>query len=173
MKTFSFYALIFCMLLFVVGCNNKNKGSEQITSKTAEEGVLINGVVWATCNVDAPNTFAESPESAGMFYQWNSKVGWSSSDPIRSSKGDSSWFIAGRMITEWTDENDPSPEGWRLPTIEEIKRLLDTQKVIKEWVTQNGTNGLKFTDKVNGNTIFLPAAGHLNDNGSLYLAGIH
>ncbi|MDR0873068.1 MAG: hypothetical protein LBN27_06320, partial [Prevotellaceae bacterium] len=33
------------------------------------DGVLINGVVWAKYNVDAPGTFAATPESAGKFYQ--------------------------------------------------------------------------------------------------------
>ncbi len=41
--------------------------------------VLINGVLWATRNVDAPGTFAASPESTGMFYQWNSRIAWSAS----------------------------------------------------------------------------------------------
>ena len=44
--------------------------------------VIINGVKWATCNVDAPGTFAAAPESAGMFYQWNRKIGWSATDPM-------------------------------------------------------------------------------------------
>jgi len=47
------------------------------TSRIHDEGVVINGVKWATRNVDRPNTFAETPESAGMFYQWNDKIGWS------------------------------------------------------------------------------------------------
>ena len=38
---------------------------------TALEGVEINGVRWATRNVDAPGTFAANPESEGMFFQWN------------------------------------------------------------------------------------------------------
>ena len=41
-----------------------------------ETGVEINGVTWATRNVDAPGTFAAKPEDMGMFYQWNSKVSW-------------------------------------------------------------------------------------------------
>jgi hypothetical protein len=40
-------------------------------SANTDLGVVINGVKWATRNVDAPGTFAESPQAAGMFYQWN------------------------------------------------------------------------------------------------------
>ena len=32
-----------------------------------EEGVVINGVTWATCNVDVPGKFAAKPESPGKF----------------------------------------------------------------------------------------------------------
>jgi len=33
-----------------------------------DEGVIIDGVKWATRNVDVPGTFASSPEAPGMFY---------------------------------------------------------------------------------------------------------
>lgn len=168
---------IFVSAFIIIGCSgnkeiDKNNGKSVSDSSTTDPGVVINGITWATRNVDAPGTFAETPESTGMFYQWNSKIGWSSSNPIKNTNGDSSWFVTSRMITKWTEENDPSPKGWRLPTIDEIKGLLDTQKVIREWITQNGTNGLKFTDKVNGNTIFLPAAGSRGYSGSLIPAGV-
>ncbi|MDR1808976.1 MAG: hypothetical protein LBR34_01040, partial [Prevotella sp.] len=55
------------------------------------DGVVINGVCWATRNVDAPGTFAETPESAGMFYQWNRSLGWSSSNPLVNSNGGTTW----------------------------------------------------------------------------------
>jgi hypothetical protein len=44
--------------------------------------VVIDGVKWATCNVDSPDTFASDPQSAGMFYQWNRFTGWSGIDPL-------------------------------------------------------------------------------------------
>ena len=37
---------------------------------TFDEGVIINGVRWATRNVDAPGIFARSPESTGMHFTW-------------------------------------------------------------------------------------------------------
>jgi len=46
-----------------------------------------------------------------------------------------------------------------LRALDEIKTLLDTTKVSNEWITENGINGRKFTDKVTGNSLFLPAAG--------------
>lgn len=104
------------------------------------DGVLINGLIWAKTNVDAPGTFAANPEDAGMFYQWNRKTGWSSTDPITSSPADQSWggIAPGNS---WAAANDPCPEGWRLPTVMELDKLVYPEKVRSEWTTRNGVNG--------------------------------
>ena len=116
-------------------------------------GVLINGVVWATCNVDAPGTFAATPESSGMFYQWNRKKAWPATDDVTG------WDSSTPTGTEWEKSNDPSPSGWRVPTAAELRTLFQTANVTNEWTTQNGVTGRKFTDKTTGAFIFLPAAG--------------
>ena len=54
-------------------------------NNTTDEGVEIDGIIWATRNVDAPGTFAENPEDTGMLFQWNRRVGWSATDPIINS----------------------------------------------------------------------------------------
>ena len=38
------------------------------------EGVVIDGIRWATRNVDTPGTFANAPSEAGMFYQFNGAI---------------------------------------------------------------------------------------------------
>ena len=58
---------------------------------TVIDGVIINEIIWATRNVDAPGTFAAKPEAPGMFYQWNRKVGWSASDPMINHNGEVEW----------------------------------------------------------------------------------
>lgn len=45
----------------------------------------------------------------------------------------------------------------RIPTLEEIQELEDN--TTSEWTTLNGVNGRLVTSKINGNTIFFPAAG--------------
>jgi len=127
---------------------------------TTDPGLVINGVKWATRNVDAPGTFTAAPESAGMFYQWNRKMGWSSNDPLVNSDGGTEWNRTIPEGTEWEAVNDPSPAGWRVPTVEEFKTLLDTIKVYSEATSQNGVKGIRFTDKATGNNIFLPNAGY-------------
>jgi hypothetical protein len=37
-------------------------------SSTNDQGVIINGIKWATRSVDAPSAFATTPESVGMFF---------------------------------------------------------------------------------------------------------
>jgi uncharacterized protein (TIGR02145 family) len=140
--------------------------TEPIDPSTIDDGVIINGVKWATRNIAAPGHFADTPESAGMFYQWNRKIGWSSTDPMINSNGGTTWDNTTPAGTEWETANDPSPAGWRVPTLAEIETLLNTANVSSEWTTQNGVNGRLFTDLQNGNTLFLPAAG---DRG--YLSG--
>ena len=138
---------------------------------SAAAGVLINGVTWATCNVDAPGTFAASPESAGMFYQWNRKLGWSSTDPRIASDGSKTWDNSDIFGDNWSAVNDPSPSGWRVPTFDDFTKLLDEDKVTNVWTKQHGVFGRKFTDNVSGASIFLPAAGIRCGDGSLDLAG--
>ena len=126
-----------------------------------ENGVVINGVKWAIRNVDKPNTFAATPESAGMYYKWNNNVGWST-NPLINSNGSTVWDDTFYGGAKWFPENDPSPDGWRLPTLTEIQSLVDVNKVTNENATQNGIRGKKFTDKNTGAFLFLPAAGYIN-----------
>jgi len=121
-----------------------------------EEGVKINGVVWASCNVDAPGRFASKPEGTGMMYQWNSNRAWSAARSV------SRWNTTASLGATWEAANDPSPEGWRVPTREEINQLLDETKVSRVWTLLNGVWGYRFTDKSNNNSIFLPSAGYRN-----------
>ena len=138
--------------------------------------VLINGVRWATRNVDAPGTFAASPESTGMFYQWNRRKAWAASGekvpgwpPNWAGWEGWSWDHSNPGATTWEVANDPSPAGYRVPTYAEILSLIDTEKVSRTWTTQNGVNGRRFTDIATGNNIFLPTAGFRHGyDGTLY-----
>jgi len=164
----------FCLLLalgtttVVFNSCGKDEASEQKNSEEqggsdsnniTVKGIVINGVEWATCNIATPGTFVDKPENFGMFYQWNRKIGWSSIDPLINSDGETYWDSSISEGSTWTSANDPSPTGWRVPNLDDIRKLLDTDKVDNEWATVNGVNGKKFTDKISGNSIFLPAAG--------------
>ena len=53
--------------------------------------------------------------------------------------------------------------GWRTPTDSEWYWLSDN--CTWTWTTQGGVNGMRVTSKLNGNQIFLPAAGYRKDDG--------
>ena len=55
----------------------------------------------------------------------------------------------------WEEAKMACPEGWRLPTLDELKSLKNTGS---EWTTQNDKNGRLFGNAPN--QIFLPAAGY-------------
>ncbi len=97
----------------------------QETLVLGENEVLINGLVWSTVSVDAPGTFASSPEDRGMYYQFNRKIGYPSG--LNGDPAPANWptdYINDG--TNWLEENDPSPEDWRVPTTEEMAALWET-----------------------------------------------
>ncbi len=124
-----------------------------------KDGVEIGGLIYAKYNVDAPGTFVRNPEDAGMLYQWNSTVGWSSSNPLVSTDGsewNSDWD--GNNAATWEDANNICPEGWRIPTMAELERLYSYHLCLR--------NGYDYGETINGkhghiwgegnNAIFLP-----------------
>lgn len=120
-------------------------------------GVLINGVVWATCNADAFDTFAAAPESYGMFYRWNLDNAWANTGTATG------WTVATPAGDSWAEENDPCPAGWCVPTKEEYAALLDNDAVTNEWVysyKESGIAGRQFTDKTSDASVFFPSAGY-------------
>jgi len=147
-------------------------GGKTATCEVKVTGVLINGIVWATSNIDMPETFAANPESFGMFYQWGRIVGWSADDPLVNSNGGTVWSNTNVDGTIWETANDPSPAGWRVPSLEECQSLLDEAKVTSEWTTQNGVAGRRFTDKTTGANIFLSAVGNRYMTGEQQSRGI-
>jgi uncharacterized protein (TIGR02145 family) len=152
------------------------EGTATITAKVSDKqavctitvsGVKIGSTVWATCNVDAPGTFAANPQSAGKFYQWNRKIAWSATGSVTG------WDASTPSGTSWTSANDPCPEGWRVPNSAEIDALL--ANTTNSWTTSyNGTGiaGRIFTSGTN--SLFFPAAGYRDGSSSaLYFAGTY
>ena len=132
-------------------------------SQTYDEGVVINGVKWATRNVGAPGTFTSSPFNYGEYYQWNNGT----TNILSYDDYYNSVYVNSDL---WLPANDPSPTGWRVPTLAEINTLFDADKVSNEWIFLNGVYGEKFIDRVTGNSIFLPAAGCRSN--ALYDVGV-
>ena len=124
---------------------------------TTDPGVVINGVKWATRNVDKPGTFAAKPQSTGMYYQWNNNIGWASGESLRSTNGSTEWDPDGGDweddVKVWATSKNVCPKGWRIPTEAELKRLFAVES---KW-TETPVSGRVFVD--GANKLFLPAAG--------------
>ena len=152
-------SILITAMLFILTGSIAQKSS---VDPLFDEGVVINGIKWATRNVDAPGTFTANPEDFGMFYQWNSNVGWSASDPLTPSDSTSTWNSEWNKRNpdgsinksqKWQTTNNVCPAGWRIPSKQELEKLVAAGSV---WATVNGINGRLFGS--GDNTIFLPAA---------------
>ena len=153
-NNFVYFCLLHVVSMAILTFNSCSKDRDiEKVPLSQDKGVIINGVKWATRNIDAPGTFAANPEDAGMFYQWNRKKAWAATGSV------SGWGSSTPSGTTWEKANDPSPSGWRIPTLSEFETLFDYGKVTNEWITVNGVYGKKFTDVVSGDSIFLPASG--------------
>ena len=92
-------------------------------------GTKIGDIVWANANVDDPDTFGRNCEVRGKLYQWNQKIGFPSysaddhGDPDTIVPGYTGGAVDSHSET-WTEENDPCPDGWRVPTMAELKALI-------------------------------------------------
>ena len=159
-----FFALLVFVFLFT-SCGTRSNNAEQQTAiycetATFDEGVVINGIRWATRNVNAPGTFAKNPEDAGMLFQWNRRKGWNVVD--EEVEGWDNSFATGRR---WSRQNDPCPEGWRMPTRAELQSLKNAG--ISDFTQLNGVYGRYFGTTML-NSIFLPASGlRLDRTGAL------
>lgn len=123
-------------------------------------------VKWATCNVGAT-----SPEDYGDYFAWGETTAkeiylWDTYTMTAD----------GKTVLDAEDDAAAVNWGgaWRMPTLDEMKELLNPDNCSWEWTTVNEVNGYKVTSKKEGYTdksLFLPAAGcrygsSLDDAGS-------
>lgn len=100
------------------------------------------------------NLGATSPEDYGGLYGWGDPTGEKTSTDLDdypsanppSDINDTEYNLAKKM---WGD-------GWRLPSNNEMWRLLSNCD--DQWTTINGREGILYTSKTNGNSIFIPTA---------------
>ena len=182
MKKISHILIIFLLLIFVPCTKGQEvqrimvykdgnasytailNSSDSITFSKVT-GVLVNGVLWAHCNVNTPGTFASQPYELGKFYQWNRRKGWASTGQYPGG----TWDTSTPTGNTWEKVNDPCPRGWRAPTRAELDSLINSGSF---WGELNGVSGRFFG---NGDQkLFFPAAGlRQYNNGWLYYAGTH
>jgi len=185
------FIFLFSLSLIISSCNDKDEPEKD---EPVYEGVVINGVRWATYNLASHGTFVENPEDFGGLFQWGRRGdGHEQHDsPTTTELSTSDVPSHGNFITasnhprDWRSPqndnlwanpktvNDPCPQGWRVPTLDELQTLDDTRNVTSEWTIVNDVSGRIFTDINSNNTLFLPAAGwRVQNNGALDNVGTH
>ena len=139
---------------------------------------LPSGTKWATMNVGA-----NSPEDYGDHFAWGEtqpkdEYNWSTYKWCNGSSktltkyctSSSHGTVDNKTVLDLADDTANANWGgdWRMPTKSEQDELLT--ECTWTWTTLNGVNGYKVTSKINGNSIFLPAAGY-RDSSGFYEAG--
>ena len=121
-------------------------------------------VKWATCNVGA-----SSPEQSGLYFAWGETTGYTGEQVTAGVRAFSKNVYkagpAASISVDLTLEQDAAHVNlggnWRMPTKAECQELIDNCNVVwTEDYNSTGVTGRVFTSKVNGNSVFFPAAGY-------------
>ena len=159
--------------LLVKRINSKFRNKETANDQLYVDLGLPSGLKWAKCNVGA-----EKETDYGYYFQWgdiedksNADCSWDSYkycnwsyETLTKYNNDTSYGENPDNITVLETVDDAASQimggDWRMPTQTEIQELLENTE--NEWVEDfngSGVNGRKFSSKINGNSIFIPAAG--------------
>ena len=166
---------VLAALLLLFACtpenNPSNGGNNNDGGGNAQPTVVDLGlsVKWAECNLGA-----STPEEYGDYYAWGETEpkenyswptykwcnGSDNSLTLTKYNTKSSYGrVDNKVVLDATDDVVKARLGgkWRMPTDAELTELIS--QCTWTWTTQKGVNGYEVTSKINGNSIFLPAAG--------------
>jgi hypothetical protein len=146
-------------------------GDEPVIPPDGHEYVdlgLLSGTLWATCNVGA-----ENPEESGDFFAWGETVAketytWNTYTLCDGAFNTMLKYCLHSnlgLVVDNKTELDPEDDAayvnwgpsWRIPTLEQLLELRNS--CTWTWTTLNEVKGHLVTGP-NGNTLFMPAAGH-------------
>ena len=139
---------------------------------------LPSGLKWAKWDIGA-----KTETDYGYYFQWgdiedksNSDYSWESYKYCNGTyktltkycTNSSYGTVDNKTTLEPTDDAASQIMGgnWRMPTAAEFQELYDN--TTNEWVKDyngSGVNGMKFTSKTNGKSIFFPASGYASGTG--------
>ena len=135
---------------------------------------LPSGTQWATMNIGANNE-----TDTGLYFAWGETAGYTASQVGTDKQFSWNEYKYGSNLTKYNSsdgktlldlEDDAAHVNWggdwHIPTKEQCDELFNTAYVTNAWVTNyngSGINGRLFTSVINGNTMFLPAAGYCED----------
>lgn len=122
---------------------------------------LPSGLLWGTKNIGAT-----SPTGWGWYFSWGNLDG----HPEGSGYNFSQDVYNATDAASISQDLDASQDAvraikggtWRMPTQYDFAELFNSAYTTNEWTAVNGVNGRKVTSKINGKSIFFPAAGTYN-----------
>lgn len=121
---------------------------------------LPSGTLWRNRNLGA-----NSKEEAGLFFAWGNNTGYTPSEGHSFSLANYQGSAGASVQTDLPPERDCATAllgaPARLPSKDDYQELVDN--TTHQWVRLNGRLGLLFTSLTNGRTLFIPAAGYIND----------
>ncbi len=127
---------------------------------------LPSGLMWATCNVGA-----KSPTDYGDYFAWGeikTKSEYTWGNYIYGDKAEIKKYSREDKLTNLLYADDVAHcswgENWRMPTEEDINELIAYCDIERR--TINDVNGYIVVSKQNNNSIFLPAVGYRDVDGS-------
>ena len=134
---------------------------------------LPSGTLWATCNLGA-----SKPEDYGEYYAWGEtepkdEYDWETYKYAHGNDDetceltkycnseDDGYHGFTDYLTELQNSDDPATANWgpkwQTPSKVQWDELIANST--NTWTTRNGINGLLFTSKKNGQSLFFPASG--------------
>ena len=169
-----------------IGTNNSLRGAghpvRPVRVEKSKQSIFVDlglssGTLWATMNVGANN-----PEEFGDFfawgetkpkedYSWNTYKYCNGSNNTRTKYcSDSSYGYNGFTdnLTVLQPEDDAATvnwgEDWQMPTRNQFRELFNNSNMTADMNAEiNGVLGYLITSTINGNSIFFPYVGYMNN----------
>ena len=117
---------------------------------------LPSGTLWADRNVGA-----RSPEDVGLYFSWGNTYGHVFGTDYDFDEEEYEGTPGAKLEGDIDLEHDAARanmgEPWQMPTSEQFKELDDN--CTHEFCSLNGYRGMRFTSKINGNSIFFACSG--------------
>jgi len=136
--------------------NKKNMQEKAGPQPQAIDLGLPSGTLWADRNVGAT-----SPEDVGLYFSWGNVEGHAFGTDY-DFYGDYDNTPGSKLRSDIDAEHDAATanlgEPWRMPTKENFVELYEN--CTHEFCSLNCYRGMKFTSKINGNSIFFPCSGY-------------
>lgn len=148
--------------------NRQKNVNNKVVIQAVDLG-LPSGTKWAPCNLGATN-----PWEYGGYYAWgeieeksifnNKTYRWTW--PNQKYCNDA---FCANIDDKWVLEPEDDAAymnwggSWRIPTLKEYNELM--YNCCNEWTVMNNVKGLRLISKINGKSLFFPAAGVRMDNG--------